>query len=447
MQLQLAIGHLRQGRPDAAKNICRQLLKREPSNMDAVQLLLTIYQQEQDAEQVIELLRHVRTVAPGDPSLRIQLGTTLVDAGRLDEARAEFLDALAIWPEASDIHARLAGISRFTEHNAEVSRLEALHAASPGNSNQRRNYAFTLGKIFDELDDCETAFGYFEEANAIVRDASNYRIEADVRLFDAILEVFDADFFARHQPPATDSMVPIFIVGMPRTGTTLLEQIFASHPEVYGAGELRTLSSLITAAGQQSGNGFPGMFQSISSAQLASIAAQYVDRVGALAGGHQHVVDKNMHLFLHVGVMYALFSAAPIIHCRRNPLDASLSLFMRDMPNQPYGYGLDLVGRFSRLFYALMDYWAAIQPGRLIEVDYEDLVSEPEVTVRDLLRRCGLDYSESCLRFHESGRSVGTASNLQVRQPVHRKSVGGWKRYEAHLGPLQAALAGDGGQY
>ena len=239
------------------------------------------------------------------------------------------------------------------------------------------------------------------------RATMQYTPEKDLQTMREIRDVYVADKFAGHIEGHINAE-PIFVIGMPRTGTTLLEQIFASHPEVYGAGELTTLRGLITAAGQQSGNGFPGMFQSISSAQLASIAAQYVDRVGALAGGHPHVVDKNMHLFLHVGVMYALFSDAPIIHCRRNPLDASLSLFMRDMPNQPYGYGLDLVGRFSRLFYALMDYWAAIQPDRLIEVDYEDLVSEPEVTVRDLLRRCGLDYSESCLRFHESGRSVGT---------------------------------------
>ncbi len=441
MQLQLAIGHFQQGRNAAAKAIGRQLLKRDPSCRDALRLLLAIAAKEQNAAQTIDLLRHAKTIDPHDPTSRIQLGSALVDSGQVEDARAEYEEALRLWPEASEIYARLTAITHYHKYNADVSKIEHLYAVSVENSVQRRNYAFALGKIFDELDDCAKAFGYFREGNSIARTTSAYRIENDIRLCEEIAAVFDGDFFAHNPTAASNSPLPIFVIGMPRTGTTLLEQILAGHPDVYGAGEIATLNELVAGLSRRPGEQFPLAFRQISRRQLATMARTYLAKLESISDGRKYVVNKNVNLFLYVGVIYALFSGAVIIRCRRNSLDAGLSLFMRDMPNQPYGYGLDMIGRFTSIYEKLMDHWGLVQPGRLIDVDYAEFVSDPQPAVRRLLSQCGLAYSPDCLRFHESsGLHIHTASHLQVRQPVHSNSIGRWKRYEQFLGPLQTAL-------
>jgi hypothetical protein len=229
---------------------------------------------------------------------------------------------------------------------------------------------------------------------------------------------------------------------MPRSGTSLAEQILASHPRVRGAGELVDIGKMSTLLpGRLGGEAYPDCLERLDRATARTLAEEYQGSLRQHGGAAERVVDKMPHNYLHLGLIAALFPRSRIVHCRRDPVDTCLSCYFQEFVNPlPYGPDLASLGRYYREYERLMAHYAQVLPLPLFELNYEELTAQQEAVSRRLVEFCGLDWDDRCLRFHETARTVRTSSSLQVRKPMYTSSVGRWKRYEAHLGPLLDAL-------
>ncbi len=313
----------------------------------------------------------------------------------------------------------------------------------------RAALGFALGKAYGELGDAAAAFSCMEVANRAVRKTSDYRVE-DSRLFmQGLRRVFSPDRLARAAPIARGAFTPVLIVGMPRSGTSLVEQILASHPEVYGGGELNHLNELLrTRCNLRE----PGMespadlacLEQMSDADFAALGQAYLTRLRAHSPDSPFITDKLPHNFLYLGMIRLGLPAARVIHCRRNAVDTCLSLYERSfLGYQPYAYDLRELGEYYRLYHALMASWGPVLGDFVLEVAYEELVRDQEGQTRRMLEFCGLDLDPRCLVFERTRRAVQTASMLQVRQPIYTSSIGRWQPFAPYLGPLLDALGSD----
>jgi hypothetical protein len=293
----------------------------------------------------------------------------------------------------------------------------------------------------------DEAFGHFRQGNALRRglfqqQGTAFDPAAHRACVDAIIRTFDAAYFQRVAGFGLDSEVPVFIVGMPRSGTSLLEQILASHPQVAGGGELRHVPRLVDALPAQlrAPEGYPGCMARVDGPAIRSLAERHLERLTRLGGAALRVTDKLPVNFLHLGLIATLFPRARIIHCRRDPLDVCVSCYTSYFRGLHFTWDLNDLGQYYRQYERLMAHWRTVLPLPILDVVYEELVADPEAVSRELVAFCGLDWDARCLAFHENPRAVHTVSALQVRRPMYTNSVGRWRRYAAHLQPLLEAL-------
>ncbi len=296
---------------------------------------------------------------------------------------------------------------------------------------------FLLGKILDEKKDYKAAFENYEQANLLVRQPTDFnQIKG---YFSCLKNTFSKNRFEKYAKSTTLSCRPIFIVGMPRSGTSLVEQIIASHPKVAGAGELEMVSSLAkeTEGFVNNNISYPKIIEHLSSVQLDLLAKKYLQRLDMVNSDAEYVTDKMPHNFLHLGFIQLLFPNCRIIHCRRNALDTNLSCYFQDFTgNHPYSNDLSDLAKYYRLYYDLMGYWQANLSLPIFNIDYEQLISNQETTSKQLIKFCQLDWHNDCLHFHKNKRVVSTASYDQVRQKIYSKSVERWRNYESFIQPL-----------
>ena len=296
---------------------------------------------------------------------------------------------------------------------------------------------FALGKACLDLGESERAFRHLNEGNRMKRATFAYDPEATALWMASIPQVFTSALLEAKAGQGAASDVPVFVLGMPRSGTTLLEQVLASHPDIHGAGEMRHMQGLVDSLGS-----FPDSAAGLTPEQLAAMGAAYLGRVAPLAQGRRHVVDKMPSNFLYAGLIRLILPDARIIHCRRDPVDTCLSCYTKLFTSeQAFSYDLAELGGFHSAYQALMAHWrAALPASHFLDVDYEAVVADLEAEARRILGFLGLPWDDACLRFHETERPVRTASVNQVRQPVYRSSAGRWRAHAAQLGPLLAAL-------
>jgi Sulfotransferase family len=302
---------------------------------------------------------------------------------------------------------------------------------------------YALGKAYDDLKEWERAFPHFIEGARIKRERLAYDANADAARTQRIVALIDSDFVSRLRGAGDPSEVPVFVLGMPRSGTTLTEQIIASHPEVYGAGELNELMDIV----QQPTVGlafrpFPDNLENLTPEILTAWGQAYVGRLRERAPTARRITDKMPANYLALGLIPLLLPRAKIIHVQRNPADTCVSCFTRLFNrHQDATYDLAELGHHYGLYARLMDHWRRILPaGSFLEVQYEDIVADTEYQARRLIDFCGLEWNSACLAFHKNKRSVRTASVTQVRQPIYNSSVHRWKHYEKFLEPLLASL-------
>jgi len=366
------------------------------------------------------------------------LGTLYGEQGRIDDARYHLKQAFAQRPNYAQAYWQYASITKFSDFDDVVRAIKSSYERPGVADTERMRLAYALGKAFDDLGQYSLAFSYWEEGNRLRGKLSGYDIRPVLAEIRAIKRVFSAAFCKRANPgPATTPKL-IFIVGMPRSGTSLTEQILASHSAVYGAGELETLDAAIRGAVRR----FPADIEKLKPADWESIRECYLRDVSDRAADSIYVTDKMPSNFFHIGAIGILFPDAKIVHCRRNAMDTALSCFRNHFVSERLGFTCDLrdLGRYYRQYLDLMAHWGRIETADIYDIRYESVVADPEREVRNLLEFCGLPFEPGCLEFHENKRPVKTASAIQVRQPIYRSSVHGWKHYEREIQPFRQTL-------
>jgi hypothetical protein len=304
--------------------------------------------------------------------------------------------------------------------------------------------AFAAAKAYDDLKRYDDAFAYLTRANALKRKAIAYDEPQVLNLFERIRSTFTAALVDAKAGGGSAAQTPIFVLGMPRSGTTLVEQILASHPRVKGAGELKDMNETINSVRGSDGMqlAYPEFVADLSRDDLVRIGDAYTSRLARHAPGAERITDKMPSNFYFLGLIHLALPGAKIIHTQRNPVDTCLSCFSKLFAGeQNQTYDLAELGRYYRAYHGLMAHWRSVLPkGAFLDVQYEDVVADTETQARRILDHCGLAWSPAVLDFHRTERPVKTASARQVRQPIYGSSVARWRNYERFLGPLLAEL-------
>ena len=432
------------GQFDAAEEIYRGTIGRNPFHVRARIGLAETLQEAGRLDEAIALFRESLSIRPKDAELLYSLGVAMMEKGKLGEAADLARQAVAVVPGMAKAWLLLTQVKRQTERDKELAGMEAEHAKAPQGSLARMQLSFGLGKVHDDLKDYGRAFDYFAEGNAIRRRGIDYDPARTHGEFEAMKAVFDKAFFEKHRPSDISDDTPIFVVGMPRSGTTLVEQIIASHPQVYGAGELNILK---TAVGKQfpmnMPGGFPGGITDMPDKAFAEAGQAYLDMLHTRYPGFRHVTDKMPGNFLLIGFLHMMLPKAKIVHCARDAAATCLSIFKVHFRGDSHRYGYDLgeLADFHNLYAGIMAHWHNVLPGVVHDVRYEDFVADQEGQTRALMAYLGLPWDDKLLSFHETDRPVRTASAAQVRQPMYQGSVDLWKRYGDRLKPLLDKLA------
>ena len=457
-----------------------QACETDPKHVDGFVAYGKFLQEQRRYDEALECLQHASQLAPKDLSILDQLGHTYLGMGNAEAAIAQFNAILLKQPK------RIASLSGLEHAYQETGKLDkaisicdemiAIDAnetigylrksrvikskVDDGLAEQllkfikQENLAdeqkihlnFALGKVFDDHNNYPQAFKYYAAANTIKNESCNYSIEADKAKFSALIAAFNADFIKQHQHLGVASNMPVIIVGMPRSATTLTEQIISSHPEVQAAGEVvfwdkapESMPLRLNAT-----TPYPRCVADMLPQQASDIAAMYestLRKIVASDSHPKHITDKMPHNFLQLGLIALLFPNAKIIHTKRDPMDTCLSIFFQNFSaGHSYAFNLEHLGHHYRQYQRIMQHWHAVLPGRIMDIHYADTVADPEYWSRQLIAHIGLDWDDACLTPHKLERSVKTASHWQVRQPIYKTSVERWRHYEEFLAPLKQVL-------
>lgn len=392
-----------------------------------------------EAEQAVESALGRR---PDDAVMLTMRGAVRLARGDREPACAALREALDIDPGLADAHMYLAEAGGDREDPRRLEQINAALGAGELHPQSACQLHFTAGKRCLFLERDRDAMAHFEKANAIKRDIlarakRAYDPPREERAVEQLIAAFGPASFAG--PGGSTSQAPVFVVGMPRSGTSLIEQILATHPAVFGAGELGDMAALANRLSR--GSGYPA--QPPAAETLREEADAYLRRLRDLGGRKDRYVDKMPLNFRHLGLIARLFPNARIIHARRDPMDTCLSCFFQNFSGHghAFAYDLDSLAHAYRLYMRLMDHWRRVLPAPMLEIDYEALVENQRMETERLIRFLDLDWNDACLTFHETGRPVMTASQVQVRQPIYRSSIGTWRRFADQLSSLAAALA------
>jgi Tfp pilus assembly protein PilF len=417
-----------------------------PENAEAGYNLGKIYVFLRDYDQAILTYRRVLQIRPDFVEAYFNLGNVFTKQGDFERAIDQYRKALAIRPGYTRALLALTMIKKYgAEDEADVRQMMALATQENMSSEQRMYLDFALAKVHEDLNKYDQSFLFLLEANHLKRSSYDYSVSRHEALFNRIQQVFDRDFFDQRSAYGSDDEAPVFIVGMPRSGTTLIEQILSSHPQVYGAGELDDLEQVVLkTTAKLTPQTFPLQVVMLEQEDVDGLATGYLQRLTRFGAGSHYVTDKMPGNFLFIGMIRLLFPRARVIHCVRDPVDTCVSIFKQLFSGRhDYAYDLAELGQYYRLYQGLMIHWHAALPGFVHDVHYEALIDDQEGQTRRLLEFCGLAWDEACLSFHQSERPVQTVSAAQVRRKLYSSSVKKWRYYEHHLQPLLQILAAE----
>ncbi len=444
---QLALLLKQSGDPEGAVASYRGVLDRDPAMADAYLNLGNIfYDQNRTAEALAQFESYSR-LRPDSVESELSKAACHTAIGDFEAVQASLERALAIEPGHVRAHAWLAHIKRSEAGDERVVELGSL-LASPGLADvERVDAGFALGKILDDLGRYEEAFERYRAANDLRGATRHFDAAQHATFVSRQIATFDHAFFDRRTDAGgSPSEQPVFIVGMPRSGTSLVEQVIASHDEAFGAGERPDMDRLSHTLPALMGveEPFPECVAGLDETLTARLADEYLTALSGLApeaGAARRTTDKMPGNFLLLGLIAVLFPEARVIHCRREPMDTCLSCYFQAfVAEHEYTDDLSNLGAYYQEYERLMAHWREALPLPLFEVAYEELIADQERVSRELIAFCGLEWDDACLRFHETDRHVRTASYWQVRQPIYSSSVERWRNYEEHLAPLRHAL-------
>lgn len=429
-------------RPVEAFKLLKRSREIDPEKAETLALVGDAFLELGKVKQAVASFRLALRQAPHDATIHDKLGRALQSTRDREGAAACFQRAIACQPGLVEPHVHLAAVKTGERGAPEIAALEALERKRPLTVRDEVQIHAALGKLHDDCGDHQRAFANVRQANEIRRRAAGpFDIDQTIAHVNALQRCFTADLFAGRECAST-SQLPVFVVGMPRSGTTLVETIVACHPDAHGAGELVHVGDMARALlTSRSPDGWREHLEALPSRSLAELAGSYLAHLQAMAPEALRIVDKMPHNFQHLWLVALLFPGARVVHCRRDPRDVCLSCYFADF-ELTHGYRHDLrtLGRYYRQYVRLMEHWREVLPLSILDVWYEDLVTDQEAESRRLLAHVGLDWNAACLDFHRSRRSVRTASNVQVGQRMYTSSIGRWRNYEPWLEPLLAEL-------
>ena len=438
---------LDQERLEEASAATERAIALNPHSHDAVNQMGRVAFHKGALDAALAYYEHALALKPDLAEAYNNMGNALKDLGRLDEAQAAFLACLEHDPDMTGAYVNLADTTRFTPGHPHLVAMEALAARDEGLSKADRIHVdFALGKAYADLKDYDRSFAHLLKGNAAKRATIDYDEAWMMALFDRIEAMFTPGFIEARTGSGDPSAMPVFIIGMPRSGTTLVEQIIASHPLVHGAGELPIFNEIVSrVTGAGDAVPFSEPMSGIDADALHRIGADYVARLRSLAPDSERVTDKMPSNYFFAGLIHLALPNAKIIHCVRDPIDTCLSCFSKlFVAEQKHTFDLGELGRYYRRYEQLMAHWRRVlPPGRILDVRYEEVVADLDGQARRIIAHCGLPWDDRCLAFHETERPVRTASATQVRQPIYSSAVGRWRVYGQHLDPLLSALGVD----
>ncbi len=438
---------LADGRPEDVLRVAEPWLDDPGTRADAQHLTGLALQKLGRSGDARRFLRRALRARPDSACLHHNLGGVHRERGELAHAAAAFRRAIACDPDHAEAWAALADTQRFADPEAFVGQVEARLAAGRVPPDRRHHLHFAAARVLDRLGETDRAFAHYGEGNRLRERPYDFdRLE---RIASGSRRAYTRSSHevrqARRRGPGAESRRPIFVVGMPRSGTSLVEQILASHSQVRGAGELPDLGCIFEQLGPVAGRegASPEVFASVPNEAFEGMAMAYLRRLAEREGAEAaRVVDKHPLNFRFLGLATELFPRAAVVHVRRDLRDSCFSCFTQDFSNgQEYSFDQRSLARFAGLYLEMMQLWREVLGAQLVELHYEDLVASPESSIRALLDRVELPFEEACLRAHETRRSVRTASAEQVRQPIHTGQIGRWRPYAPYLSALLEDLA------
>jgi tetratricopeptide (TPR) repeat protein len=440
----------RQGKPAAALPQVERLLAKEPRNPGYRNLKAAIFANLGDYAESIDVYEAVLAEFPRQPKVWMSYGHSLKTARRHTDAITAYRRAIAMQSTLGEAYWSLANLKtfRFSDEDVLAMRQALLQDGLP--DDDRLHFEFSLGKALEDAGAYEESFVHYAQGNALRRKLHPYDVDDNAKLVRRSKALFTAEFFAARRESGAAAPDPIFIIGLPRAGSTLIEQILASHSSVEGTMELpdipRIAAELVRRDERTAGPGDEGGFARAVAALTPDELRELGDRYMADTRIHRKTdrpffIDKMPNNCLYVGLIHLILPNARIIDARRHPLGCCFSGFKQHFARgQNFAYDLDDIGRYYRDYVELMAHFDGVLPGRMHRVFYEDMIEDTDTQVRRLLDYCGLPFDENCLRFYENTRAVRTASSEQVRQPIFREGVDHWRRFEPWIGPLKEAL-------
>jgi tetratricopeptide (TPR) repeat protein len=380
---------------------------------------------------------------PGNPELHLSHGHALKTQGRRDDAEQAYREAARQRADFGDAYWSLANLKTYRFDDAQLATMREQVEARRTAPADRYHLCFALGKALEDRGEYAESFRFYERGNALKKEQCRYRPDVLERTIGRQIELCTRDFFEQRLGWGATDPAPIFIVGLPRAGSTLLEQILASHSQVEGTMELADIPRLVSALDlHASGARYPDVLALPSAENYRSFGESYLrDTRHYRVGDKPFYIDKMPNNFRHVGLIHLMLPNAKIIDARREPMACCFSNFKQLFASgQPFTYSLEDIGRYYTLYVRLMEHWDAVLPGKVLRVQHEDVIEDLEGSVRRILDHCGLPFEQACVDFHKNERRVHTASSEQVRRPINREGVDQWKNFEPWLGPLRAAL-------
>jgi len=436
---------------DEAYALAQRAYEIDPGSPEVMACYAAALREHNEHGAAADLLKEALTKQP-NPLGWSMLAALYWEMGVHDEARAAAEQALALDPMEVGARVVMANAARVRSlDDPNLKALEELKARPELTEEDRTNLCFGLGKAYDDCGEHARAFMSYDEGNHRRKALlPPFDPAVDARNAEGFMRVFTPSLIAKLAPHGAASAVPVFVVGMPRSGTSLAEQIMASHPEAFGAGELLKMREIVARISGRSldrgGPDIPDAFAALLPEDVGEFGRLYLDHLyGAAGEAKQRIVDKMPLNFRNIGIIALLFPHAHIVHCTRAPMDNCLSMYFQNFGRgNTFSYDLEHLGAFFATYRRLMAHWHAVLPGRILDLPYEGVVADPEHWSRALISHIGLPWDPRCLSFHETERTVRTASAWQVKQPIYKRSVARWKRYEKELAPLRRALEANG---
>ena len=418
-----------------------RLLEAEPDKPAYLAQRAAILVRMGDFARALPCYEYLLTHFPAQPKIALSYGHALKTVGQQEQAIQAYRQAVSLRPSFGDGYWSLANLKTFRFEDSELEAMRAEIDNPAGSREDRFHLCFALGKALDDRKEYDQAFNYYRLGNQTKEKLEGYNADTTESIVQEIKSVCDIDLFRASAGKGCRARDPIFIVGLPRSGSTLLEQILASHSQVDGTKELVYILSFVRQLGgrrkKSEASRYPGILLELDAGQVRELGEEYLEQARVQRGAAPFFVDKMPNNFFHIGLINLILPNAKIIDARRHPMAACFSgytqLFAR---GQPFTYSLPDISRYYRDYVDVMDHWDEVLPGKVLRVLYEDVVADTEAQVRRMLDYCELPFEESCLQFHQTERPVRTASSEQVRQPIYSGALEHWRNYETHLDEL-----------